>query len=108
MEVDWLKAESHIRGLPPADVILAADVVWVAELVLPFVDTLSHALQAAASAKGADVYCLLCHKTRSHLTDEMLFEGLSRKGLSVEIVQDDELHPTWKSSELVMWKIQLQ
>ena len=105
MEVDWLHADKHVKALPPADIILAADVVWVEELVLPFVDTLSRSLQAAKAVKGPQVFCLLCHKTRSRHTDDILLQGLKREGLSVELVPAADLHPTWHSSELVLWRI---
>jgi len=105
MEVDWLQADKHVKALPPADIILAADVVWVEELVLPFVDTLSRSLQAAKAVKGPQVFCLLCHKTRSRHTDDILLKGLEREGLSVEVVPAADLHPTWHSSELVLWRI---
>jgi len=108
MEVDWLKAEAHVKALPPADIILAADVVWVEELVLPFVETLSRSLHAARAANGPGIFCLLCHKTRSRHTDEMLLQGLSREGLSAVLVPGDELHPAWSSSELILWRIRIQ
>ena len=105
VELDWFQPASHLAAVPPADVILAADVVWVEELVMPFVDTLALALKRSREATGGQAYALICHKTRSHHTDRMLLEGLAGHGLSVDVVPVSEHDVLWRSSELTLWRV---
>jgi len=46
-ELDWLRAHDHVRDLEPADLIVAADVVWIDQLVGPFVKTLTLAFEGS-------------------------------------------------------------
>jgi predicted nicotinamide N-methyase len=108
-EVDWHHPKGSLVALPPADIILAADVVWVEELVAPFVNTLSLALQSArastAQGESEKAYVLLCHKTRSHHTDKLLLQELASHGLALQEIPTHEQDSVWRSSELTLWRV---
>lgn len=71
--LDWLRAEEGVRVLPgPPGLVIAADCVWLEELVEPFV----RALEAATEAGGARV--LMAYQSRSARIDDLLFGLLER------------------------------
>mmetsp|Transcript_13187 Transcript_13187/g.30979 ORF Transcript_13187/g.30979 Transcript_13187/m.30979 type:complete len:299 (+) Transcript_13187:28-924(+) len=65
--IDWMvpldaQAKAASVDLSGVEVVLAAECVWLVELVSPFVDTVLHLLQGAAS-KRAVCYC--CYRDRA-------------------------------------------
>ena len=84
--IDWFEPVA----LPAASVILAADVVWVEELIQPLIDTLNAAteptLEEALPLDAIAPWCgvkstqhavvLLSYQSRSTRADEQLFSGL--------------------------------
>jgi predicted nicotinamide N-methyase len=86
--------------LPPVDVVVAADVVWLDELLPPFLATLD-ALLARAEAPVA----LLAHQTRASSTERALFAGLKARGLRVDEVRFEDLHPDARDPVLRVWRI---
>lgn len=107
-ELDWFKP-------PPewaltADVVLAADVVWLTELVPPFVRTLATLLPTSApagshggeeggsgpggaSASTTNPVCILSYQRRGADADQALWQGLAAMGFIVSgpITFDPEL-----------------
>jgi hypothetical protein len=71
----------HCRG---PDVVLAADVVWLRELVEPLADTLAVLLGARAEEcpvvpRCAPPYMLMAHQVRSEKVDELFFSALRQR-----------------------------
>ncbi|CAK9075870.1 unnamed protein product, partial [Durusdinium trenchii] len=75
-ELDWLKAEDFFAARPglQIDVILAADVVWLMELVEPLVN----AIQIAAQ-HNPNVEVLVVHQTRSASVESAFIQVELRK-----------------------------
>jgi hypothetical protein len=70
--LDWFQAERDLAALGgPFDTVVAADVVWVEDLIPPLVATLER-----ATRPGSLVY--LCHQSRSVRGDRLLFDLLER------------------------------
>jgi len=61
------------------DVILAADTVWLSELVPPFVDTLA---RLCPPGKGKKVF--MSYQRRGKTADTMLWDGLAAHGFQVQ------------------------
>jgi hypothetical protein len=74
-ELDWFAPPSTTAW----DVVLAADVVWLLELVGPFVTTL-----AALCPPGSDRTVLLSYQRRGLDTDDELWRRLGTAGFDVE------------------------
>lgn len=74
-ELDWFRPETYPSS-ETFDLVLAADVVWVEQLVPGLVNALR-----AAAATGA--VCLIGHQTRTTATDNLLFKHLSQAGFTV-------------------------
>ncbi|EKX44304.1 hypothetical protein GUITHDRAFT_163614 [Guillardia theta CCMP2712] len=103
-ELDWLRAHDHVRDLEPADLIVAADVVWIDQLVGPFVKTLTLAFEAS-KAVLKEVHVILCHKTRSNHTDNILFELLRESNFSWKEEPIENCHEEYRSSEIRIFHI---
>jgi SAM-dependent methyltransferase len=70
---DWLTPPAGLTG----DVVVAADCVWLSDLVTPFVNTLAQTLRH-------DGIALLVHQTRSVSVDDRLWAGLAKAGFTVD------------------------
>ena len=90
--------------------MLAADCVWLPELVQPLVDTLSAVCRhvrgcpACAECHG-HVRALLAYKSRSKRVDRTLFTALEQAGFSVEAVR--EMQGESRGS-IQMWQARLR
>ncbi|KJE92373.1 hypothetical protein CAOG_03354 [Capsaspora owczarzaki ATCC 30864] len=99
--LDWLHQERDRQLVPNAiDVIVAADVVWVADLVLPLVRT----IRALASAS---TIVLLAHQTRSAQVDEVLFAALAEAGFVATPVASITMHPSYMKPGIRIVKFRL-
>ncbi len=69
--LDWAaqKLDNQLTG--PYDMVLASDVIWLIDLINPFLDT----LERIARANPASV-TLMTYQSRSKFVDRRLFEGL--------------------------------
>ena len=74
-ELDWFRPETYPSS-ETFDLVIAADVVWVDQLVPGLVNALR-----SAAATGA--VCLIGHQTRTTATDNLLFKHLSQAGFTV-------------------------
>lgn len=114
VELDWTAPQPL-----DADVILGADVVWVADLIPPLVDTLRELTQAAteggadeakhplaaSDVTGVGPLVLLAHQTRSAANDELLF-SLLRPDFAVGTVPASCLHPDFSCDAIRVLEIQ--
>ncbi len=92
--LDW---RGGVGGLT-ADVVLAADVVWLADLVEPFVGC-----AAVLLADGGRL--LLAHQTRSTAVDDALFEALARRGLACTEVPRGDLAPDFRPDHIRVFEV---
>lgn len=81
-ELDWFEPPTE----PAWDVVLAADTVWLEELVAPFVKTL-----AALCPVGQGRVVFMAYQRRGKTADEALWRGLEREGFTVARQSDDGL-----------------
>jgi predicted nicotinamide N-methyase len=75
MALDWTAQPLNIEHTSPYDLVLASDVIWLVDLVDPFLDTLQHIARANPMC-----VTLMTYQSRSKIVDRRLFAGLeSRK-----------------------------
>lgn len=103
MVLDWMQAEKHIKALGEIDTVIAADTVWVEDLAGPFVRALSLSLATKAGARG-----VLCHRTRSHRTDSVLFDEIARAGIEVSEVARAEHDGTFRDPDIRIYNLRLK
>mmetsp|Transcript_46163 Transcript_46163/g.122391 ORF Transcript_46163/g.122391 Transcript_46163/m.122391 type:complete len:196 (-) Transcript_46163:41-628(-) len=117
--LDWARAEQHIADLPRLDLVVAADTVWVPGLAPLFVNALAAAMKGTggsgdaaatlptASESSLHTQALLCHRTRSHLTDRVLWDHMKEAGLEWSTVPDEELHQEFKDPDVRVFSVRL-
>jgi predicted nicotinamide N-methyase len=95
LELDWAAPARGLAALASEqiDLAVAADVIWLPELVAPFVS----ALRAVCAAHPELREVLLAHQTRALRTDELLFEELNRAGFAREALPAEAMHPRFAS-----------
>eukprot|EP00039_Didymoeca_costata_P030456 m.29657 g.29657 ORF g.29657 m.29657 type:complete len:320 (-) comp8123_c0_seq3:51-1010(-) len=88
--LDWTKAESDLEnmGVSKADVVLAADVVWVDYLIEPLVTTLE-------ALSGPQTVIYFAYQSRSSKSDKILFELLENL-FTISTVSGRDLHPDFQ------------
>ncbi|KAJ3417459.1 hypothetical protein HDV05_003323 [Chytridiales sp. JEL 0842] len=85
--LDWTNSEETIKDLTkdePFSVILAADVVWMYDLVGPLVNTIKCLM-------GPKTITILAHQSRSSRVDDALMSDFEKAGLKVTQVDDNLL-----------------
>ncbi len=99
-ELDWMKEETYLLSdiEPQKTVILAADVAWLRDLVPPLLNAISSHLVI-----GGEMY--LAHQKRSEIVDHILFSGLAKCGLETSEVPFDELHPSFRSDRIKVFRV---
>lgn len=103
VQLDWTQAALDSQFVGDVDVIVAADVVWVPDLVPPFVETLARLAKANPGLKSI----LIAHQTRSRLTDDLLFRLLEEHSFTWSKVSPDRLAPGFRSSIVFIMDIKL-
>ncbi|KAJ3040506.1 hypothetical protein HDV00_010815 [Rhizophlyctis rosea] len=100
--LDWTRRDEVIPSLTPPnfDFILAADVVWVEDLILPLAKT----IQALTSSK---TITLLAYQSRSTRADRLLAKAIEECGLVSRIIDRDELDPVFRKDAVVIFEIRL-
>ena len=98
--LDWNKPQTYLLSEiePRNTVILAADVAWLLELVSPLVQAISSHLKISG-----EMY--LAHQKRSEVVDSALFTALAGEGFEVSEVSYEQLHPTFRSPLVKVFKI---
>lgn len=81
-ELDWFNPIEEGRY----DIIVAADVVWVPELIAPLIDTI-----VLLWKRNPDIVLYLAHQQRSLISDELFFSGLKSHGFSIEIIKSNSI-----------------
>ncbi|KAI8927603.1 putative methyltransferase-domain-containing protein [Entophlyctis helioformis] len=100
--LDWTDRKAGLQSLgEPYDVVVAADVVWVHDLIVPLVDTLSDLIQGATVG-------LLAYQSRSSRADGTLFGALASVGLAVALVPDEQLDPVFRKDAVKVYCLSRQ
>lgn len=95
-ELAWGSKAAADQLLPPFDVVLASDVLYQAEALPLFVQTL-------AALSGPNTLTLLCHEDRPLLPfPAALFEAA---GFEVACVPLSKHHPEWRSDDIHLFHI---
>lgn len=71
MALDWAAAPLDSEQLGPYDLVLASDVIWLIDLIEPFLDTLQRIVRANPTCVTPMTY-----QRRSKIVDRRLFAGL--------------------------------
>ena len=82
--LDWTTFPSENVPIGSFDLILASDVIWLIDLVDPFLDTLQQIVQANPAC-----ITLMSYQSRSKIVDERLFSGLDCRHFSCELAMVD-------------------
>jgi predicted nicotinamide N-methyase len=80
------------------DYIIAADVIWVQELIEPLIDTIDELFQPKT-------IMYLCHQTRSTIADDILFDNLSKRRFAWEQVPLESLDYQYQRHNISIYKI---
>jgi predicted nicotinamide N-methyase len=80
------------------DYIIAADVIWVQELIEPLIDTIEKLFHS-----GTIMY--LCHQTRSTIADDLLFTTLAKRSFVWEQVPMESLDYQYQRHNIHIYKI---
>jgi predicted nicotinamide N-methyase len=94
--LDWTRCDADLKALgvtEPFDVVIAADVVWVAHLIKPFVSALLRVTRAGSVV-------VFGYQSRSSAADKELF-GLLQPHFDVTTVDDSELDPVFRATGTV-------
>ncbi|TYZ63586.1 hypothetical protein PybrP1_010880 [[Pythium] brassicae (nom. inval.)] len=93
--LDWFAPPTDVGAL---DFVLAADVVWVEELIAPLVRTLATLLRHSPTPATV----VMAHQTRSAAADVLLFAELARHALARRVVPASALHPRFVSARIAV------
>lgn len=91
---DWTNPNDTVVKAP-WDVVIATDVVWLEELVEPFVDTLDTIVKF-----NPKCFILMSYQSRTRRVDELLFRGLSQRGFSTDVLPVVEQEPPRRKIQL--------
>ncbi|CAJ1329271.1 unnamed protein product [Effrenium voratum] len=93
-ELDWLQAEAFFESRPELklDVVLAADVVWLMDLVEPLADAIR-----VAAGYNPQVEILVVHQTRSSNVERAFLEAMTARDLRLKwtVAGDSHGHVQW-------------
>lgn len=83
-ELDWGDAGRFLDGRPGQrfDVVVAADVIWLLELVEPLVGALRLLAERAGGAEG--LQALVVHQLRAQSVEDAFLEAMAREGFVQE------------------------
>jgi len=97
-ELDWMK-ETDSGRLKGVELVVAADVVWVEELVIPFVNT----LKSIWELSRPEIF--IAHQTRAIRTDALLFDRLQQAGFRWEKLDKSQMHPDFRTDRINIFQI---
>ena len=95
--LDWVQLETEALD-PPFDVILAADVVWMQELIVPLVKTFGMLADHTTSI-------FLSYQERTLDSSAALFEALASEGFKWEPVKEPKFHLRLSSPKINIYLI---
>jgi predicted nicotinamide N-methyase len=96
--LDWFNPPENLGDV---DLILASDVVWVEDLIPPFVRTL-YTLSVHSSRPTS---ILMSYQKRSIVSDQILFHQLQLHGFQVDLIPHEQLHPEYVSDRIDVYRI---
>eukprot|EP00656_Telonema_subtile_P043290 TRINITY_DN49668_c0_g1_i2.p1 TRINITY_DN49668_c0_g1~~TRINITY_DN49668_c0_g1_i2.p1 ORF type:complete len:151 (+),score=9.97 TRINITY_DN49668_c0_g1_i2:67-519(+) len=96
--LDWTDPTAPEKLEPPFDVLLAADVVWVQELIVPLVATMN-------SLSGANTVIYFAYQSRSQIADQTLFTALTTAKFAWSVVPDHLYHDDFSSAKILIYEI---
>eukprot|EP00940_MAST-03C_sp_MAST-3C-sp2_P003115 g3115.t1 len=107
--LDWTRPLALPKASPSSfDVILAADCVWLPDLVDPFVSTLRHLADLKTSDAAVAFVALLAHQTRSRKTDEKLFRALEEKGFRTTELAQKKIPQAFRTDAIRVYAIRVE
>lgn len=95
--LDWLQPTDY-ETMGTFDLIIAADIVWVVELIPALVNTIS------CLCKGETIM-YLAHQTRSQIADDLFFNLVQENQFQVQIVDTLLLDPVYIKDTIHIYKI---
>ena len=106
-ELDWFYPEksSAAAAARNADIVIAADVVWVEELIAPLAKTLGY---IARFREGGPPQILIAHQTRARASDALFASLLHAEGLVVTPLKRTLLHPKFQDDAIDILSIELK
>ena len=113
---DWAAPDASIAAMPDeqralvhgVDIVLGADVVWVAELVPILVDSMRRLLASSGDEGGRRrPAMLLAHQTRSRESDALLFRSMRGAGLAFRAVEHELHHPQFMHPDIDVFAVEL-
>jgi len=97
-ELDWLREDTYPFSSLPFDTVVAADVVWVEELVVPLVNALSR-----LCTKDYTVF-VLSHQSRTQRCNDLLFNTLKQKGFLMSKEHEERLDANYSAPRVSIYK----
>jgi predicted nicotinamide N-methyase len=100
-ELDWTTDADTLRRQFPGqyDLLIASDVVWLEELVQPYVSTVATLLHASGCS------LLMSYQSRSKGVDTALMQHFEGYNLSVRQLPQSEHHPIYQSEIIQIYRI---
>lgn len=119
VEFDWKRPADFLNNLSQLksqsdtetpltaeyDIIFAADVVWIQELIQPLVDAIVFLFQQNS---GSALQMYLSNQKRSQIVEHKFFELLQLRDFDVQAIDEEQYHPDFKCKEIVIYRIQCQ
>lgn len=107
--LDWKCPESSVLfknrvSLEDVALVVASDVLWLKELVPPFVKT----LRFFARRSSAAPLIFIAHQCRSKATDSLFFQELAQQGLKAKRVALDEIPEASLSRAVELLSIEVE
>jgi Lysine methyltransferase len=111
LPLDWYSEDVGSLSGRSFDLILAADVVWLAELVPPLVRTLERltvsdtaVASTGSSSSHHSTTILLSYQERSRATTALLMREL-QQCFTVQALPTAQLHPQFRSDKITVYTI---
>ena len=96
--LDWFQ-KPQLDG--PIDIVIASDVVWLAELIDPLVTTIKRLIERQSSP----LVVYMSYQSRSIAADNKLFQALELVQCKVETIPTYQHHPEYSSSKVNIYRI---
>jgi predicted nicotinamide N-methyase len=97
-ELDWAREDTYPSPFIIFDTVVAADVVWIEELVVPLVNALSR-----LCTKDYTVL-VLSHQSRTQRCDDLLFSTLKQKGFIMSKEPEGSLDANYSAPRVSIYK----
>ena len=107
-ELDWYSPQvsSAAASARSADIVLAADVVWVEELIAPLARTLGWIARRPDAAGKPPPQIFIAHQTRARASDMLFSARLREEGLICHPLERSLLHPYFQDAAIEILSIE--